>query len=119
MNFIKKLIPTKDTTTLVGAIPFNEDTTFRMFNAIKINEDLWMSIQASYAHYCSPRKTLKDLSEYDSMEFALMDKEGNFVSVKDVLPNFPKFKEIEEYHETVYAYVPVNLIDELFEALNN
>ncbi|PMC34550.1 hypothetical protein CJ195_22310 [Bacillus sp. UMB0899] len=119
MTFINKLKPTNDSIKISQVMPFDENITFRIFKGIQVNDDLWISIQASYGHYCNPRKTLKDLSEYNSMEFALRDKEGNFLSVTDVLPNFPKLKEIEEYYEdTVYGYVPVNLIEDLVQVLS-
>ncbi|HLI46870.1 MAG TPA: hypothetical protein VKU94_06740 [Geobacterales bacterium] len=50
------------------------------------------------------------------MEFALIAENGDFIRVKDILPNFPKLEEIEEYWDTVYGYVPVNLIEELYQA---
>lgn len=117
MKFIKSLTPTASSIRVREVRPFDEELTFRMFNGIQINEDLWISVQASYSHYCSPRRTFDDLSEYNSMEFALMDKNG-FISVSSVLPDFHRLAEIEEYHDTVYGYVPVNLIEDLFEALN-
>lgn len=117
MNFIKQLIPTEDTLTLANIMPFNEDLSFRMFNGIKIDDELWISIQASYGHYCLPRKTLQDINDYTAMEFALMDGKGGFLTVTDVLPSFSRIKEIEEHCDTVYSYVPVDLIDDLFKEL--
>ena len=119
MEFIKDLKPTSSTLRVSNLLPFDEDTTFRMFEGFKLKDDLWLSVQASYGHYCSPRKTLLNLEDYRSMEFALMDKEGNFTSVSEILPDFPKLEEIEEYRDTVYAYVPVNLINELYKALKS
>lgn len=92
-----------------------EDMTYRGFNHIHF-VDVSLSIQASFGHYCTPRKTLKNLNEYTTMEFALI-KEGNFVKVSDVLPNFSRLNEIEEYENTVYGYVPVDLIEQLYREL--
>ncbi|MCP8969709.1 hypothetical protein [Ectobacillus ponti] len=78
--------------------------------------DVTLSIQASQAHYCTPRKTLEDLTQYSRMEFALI-REEEFISVRRILPDFPRLEEIEEFKDTVYAYVPVELIEELCEAL--
>jgi hypothetical protein len=50
------------------------------------------------------------------MEMALMDRSG-FLRVTDILPEFPKLEEIEQHEEQIYAYVPVTLLNELFEAL--
>lgn len=117
MEFLKLLYPTKDSETIAKVMSFNENTTFRMFNSIIVKESLWLSLQASYGHYCSPRKTLRDVAEYTSMEFALMDADRNFKSVTEVLPNFSRLKEIEEYESTVYGYVPVDLIQDLINEL--
>jgi hypothetical protein len=118
MEFIKLLNETNDTKTIGKIMPFDEDTTFRMFRGTKINNNLWISIQASYGHYCSPRKTLKNLKEYTSMEFALMDTDRNFLDVKEVLPDYSNLFEINEYFDGgVYAYVPVELINDLLKEL--
>ena len=118
MNFINQLKITSDTKAVNSITTLREGYTFRMFESIKINNDTWISIQASYGHYCSPRTTLEDLSEYSCMEFALMSKEGNFLSVREVSPDFPKLNDIENYSNgSTYGFVPVDLIDELFEFL--
>ncbi|MGG2024239.1 hypothetical protein AB1282_00375 [Gottfriedia sp. S16(2024)] len=118
MEFLKELEVTEDTKAIGMVLPFDEDTTFRMFKGIKINDNLWLSIQASYGHYCTPRKTLKNIEDYTNMEFALMNGEREFVSLTDILPTFSKLDEINECFEgSVYCYVPVDLIDELFKEL--
>ncbi|MCP8969708.1 hypothetical protein [Ectobacillus ponti] len=76
-----------------------------------------LSVQASFAHYCTPRVTRDDLSIYSTMEFALLDKNGEFIRVKDVLPDFPLLDEIERHYDSVYAYVPIELIEALYNAL--
>jgi hypothetical protein len=119
MEFLKRLEVTEDSKTIGSILPFNENTTFRMFKGIKINDNLWLSIQASYGHYCTPRKTLKNIEEYTNMEFALMNGEREFVSVNEVLPTFSKLDELDECFEgSVYCYVPVELINNLFNELN-
>lgn len=97
-------------------VPFDEDFTYRGFNHIKIG-DLSLSIQASFGHYCTPRKTLKSASDYTSMEFALIKANGDFTTVSEILPNFSRLSEIEEYENTVYGFVPVELIEELYQEL--
>jgi hypothetical protein len=116
MEFIKNLKETNDSKAVGKIMPFDEDLTYRKFIGFQFG-NIWLSIQASYGHYCTPRKTLKDINEYTAMEFALMNKEG-FISVSDALPNFTRLKEIEEYEDTVYGYVPVELIEELYQELS-
>ncbi|QJI52348.1 hypothetical protein [Psychrobacillus phage Perkons] len=117
MEFINKLVEDESSVKFSKLRKFDEDFTFRSFRRIPINDLLGLSIQASYGHYCNPRKTIKDLSEYTRMEFALLDSKGEFVAVTDVLPSFSRLNEIEEYHDTVYGYVPVELIEELYQEL--
>lgn len=93
---------------------FSINEAFRMFEGIELKEGIRISIQASYGHYCSPRETLYNLNEYSSMEFALMDNKGNFLTVTDILPAFKRLDEIEEYFDTVYGYVPVDLINDIY-----
>jgi hypothetical protein len=89
----------------------------RVFEPIRLNANLWLSIQASYAHYCTPRETILDLEGYSHWEIALFDKD-NFVSVTSVLPEFLSLAEIELYFEgQVYPYVPKDLVEELYLAL--
>ena len=102
-----------------------EDTDkiqYRQFQAIQIRENLWLSIQASCAHYSVPRETLSDLSKYKRWELALIRTEedasdSEFVRVADILPNFSSLAEIELHEQTVYAYVPADLVEELYLAL--
>lgn len=89
---------------------------YRQFKAIQINENLWFSIQASYAHYCTPQKTLETLEDYTHWEFALIGESG-FLRVTEVLPDFPSLAEIEYYEAEVYAYVPIDLVEDLYLAL--
>jgi hypothetical protein len=120
MEFIKVLVESDDSKryrTKMNEISylFDEDNAYRSLKHIK-KDDISLSIQASYGHYCTPRLTLSDLNDYSSMEFALI-KEGEFIQVKDILPNFSALEEIEEYFDgSVYGYVPVNLIEELYKA---
>jgi hypothetical protein len=93
------------------------DNKYRQFEPIRLNSNLWLSIQASYAHYCTPRATIDDLEVYTHWEIAMFNKD-EFQSVTDVLPKFPALAEIEEYFEgSVYPYVPKDLVEELYIAL--
>jgi hypothetical protein len=91
----------------------------RIFEPIRINSDLWLSIQASYGHYCRPEKTSDDLHEYTHWEIALFNK-NDFLSVSSVMPDFQSLAEIELYFNgSVYPYIPMDLAEELFLALVN
>lgn len=64
-----------------------------------------ISIQASENHYCSPRKN--GLHEYNKVELG-------FPSAEDELIN-DYAEEDEDYTNTVYGYVPVEVVDQLLE----
>jgi hypothetical protein len=95
-----------------------------MFEAVKINDNLYISIQASYGHYCSPRKTLLDITQYTEMEMAFVGKEG-LMAIDRVDPLYSKLgllaDKLDEYFDgsSVYAYVPVELINEIYLALKD
>ena len=95
-----------------------QDLKYRQFEPIRLSVNLWLSIQASYGHYCTPRVTLKDLDEYTHWEFALFT-ENDFVRVTEVLPDFPSLAEIELYEQQVYSFVPTDLLEELYLALKH
>jgi len=43
---------------------------------------------------------------------------NDFVTVEEVLPNFPSLKAFENFDSGgVYGYVPIELIEELYQAL--
>ena len=93
------------------------DSVYRQFEPIRINANLWLSLQASYAHYCRPRTTIEDLEAYSHWEVALFDKD-EFRTVSTVIPDFPSLAELELYFEgSVYPYVPKDLVEELYFAL--
>jgi hypothetical protein len=90
---------------------------YRIFEPIRINSNLWFSVQASYAHYCTPRETLADLEDYSHWEIALFDKD-EFISAAQIVPNFKSLAELQLYFEgQVYPYVPKDLVEELYLAL--
>lgn len=89
----------------------------RNFNPIKFGNNVELSVQASFSHYCSPRTTT-DLKDYTSMEIALF-KDGEFISLTGLLiPHIDLMKRAEGYYEgTVYGYMPVEMIEEIYQAL--
>lgn len=83
-------------------------------NHIQFNNGLSLSVQASFGHYCSPRKTLP-YDQYTSMEVALIHND-EFKQVKDYI----KTDIFEEYYNgTVYGFVPVEKIEWLYDVLKN
>lgn len=79
---------------------------------ILFKNNLGLSIQGSFCHYCLPRKSLP-YDQYTHMEFALCTTEG-FANVKDFIDT----DEYEEYFDgSVYGYVEVEKIEKLYQAL--
>ena len=107
MEFIKELRKTN---------PSPNPGDYRNLNRIPAGI-YYLSIQGSFSHYCSPRKSIR-IDKYETMEIALFTKEGNWVNYTQ-LKAFPKYKELLKYADglgeiTVYGYVPVTLIEELY-----
>ena len=125
MKFIEKLTETKDSLNAkerkdeLSMFGSYEDMGFRMLERLKINDKIHLSIQASYGgHYCLPRKTLP-LEDYTSMELAIF-KDGDFASVDQVTDNQSLINKFNECYEgTVYSYVPVELLEELYQDLTS
>lgn len=113
-QFINDLVESENSIAARKIPFFNLDSAYRAFVGFDLKEKGWLSIQASYGHFCSPRETLYDLNDYSAMEFALFDKNGNVLRVKEILPEFSRIDEIEEYFNTVYGYVPVDLINDMY-----
>lgn len=122
MEFLKHLKEDFDSLALrkQGIFKENIEERFpRSLQGIMINEQIYLSIQASCHHYCSPRKTLANLKDYVAMELAIL-KDGEFVSAKEVIANIPLIKQLDDYFEgMVYPYVPVELIEQLYQELIN
>ena len=66
------------------------------------NDGFSISVQASSFHYCKPR--LDGIQDYESVELG-------FPSMEDELIN--EYAEDEPYTETVYGYVPIEIVEEL------
>lgn len=115
MEFLKHLKPNEETETLTKLrIGMHLSHLPRINEPIQFNEDILLSIQCSYAHYCIPRNTLP-YNKYRDMEIGIV-KSNEFVKVEEVLEL--EENKWENYYDTqVYGYVPVDLIEELYQAL--
>lgn len=78
-------------------------------------DTFYLSIQASYGHYCIPRMNLKTLKEYFGMEIAFVNNSGGWTSINEILSN-DLYERLNNYFgDCVYSYVPVKLIHEIYE----
>ena len=66
------------------------------------NDGYSISVQASEFHYCEPR--CNGMQDYESVELG-------YPSIEDELIN--EYAEDEPYTETVYGYVPIEIVEEL------
>lgn len=93
--------------------------SYRLFNHLSVG-DYTLSIQASSAHYCEPRKTLENIYDYTSMELAIFKGKGTkFIDISDdSFFNDWKYKNkfLEENFDGVLGgYVDIYVIQSLYE----
>lgn len=90
---------------------------FRQFEAVKVRENLWLSMQASQHHYSKPQRTMNNLEGYTHWEVAFFDKDHT-LKATEVLPDFFSLAELELYADNSgYNFVPKDLLEELYIAL--
>lgn len=87
----------------------------RMFNHIFIG-NVELSIQASFCHHCSSRKTLKDINMYDTFEVALI---GENKLVIDTLKDYADFNAFNSEAVCnagifIFSNVPKELIEKVY-----
>lgn len=102
---------------------------FRVFNKIDVG-DYALSIQASSTYYCSPRETLHP-EFYVDMEMAIFkDTKWIAITKSSKFRRFPRFNELMERADgeygngdnsgrVVFGYVPVDLIEDLYQYLKS
>jgi hypothetical protein len=117
MEFLKGLFEDEESKMAREIMRIRPEQTVRIFKHFEF-KDLALSLQASWGHYCKPRKTLETYEAYAAWEFALI-RNGYFVTVSEVLPNFSELTEIEKYEQSVYANVPTELVEKLYLALRD
>ena len=76
-----------------------------------------LSIQASKHAYCIPKKTLENLFDYTAMEVAIF-KDNKWTGV-EIDSFFDEWKDkecfLEDYDGVVAGYVPVEVIQSLYD----
>lgn len=72
---------------------------------VKCNDGFEVSIQASYTHYCYPRKTFA--GPYDEVELGYPSEADSLIDIYA--------EDIEEPTHTVYGYVPIDIVEKLIE----
>lgn len=122
MEIIKKLIETEDSKKLKDT--FSDKINFisyeeagpRKFEWIRISDNIALSIQASFTHYCSPRKTI-DKEKYTSMELAII-KNNELARIRDITDNEKLINAFDDYCISgIYGCVPIALLEELYQEL--
>jgi|AntRauTorckE6833_2_1112554.scaffolds.fasta_scaffold02717_9 hypothetical protein len=91
----------------------------RQFKPLEFDQDLCLSVQAHYAVYCKPRRTLDDLTKYTAWELGLLYKNA-LTPPKDV--PFLGFREewLELWGgDSVAGYVPTKTVQEIYEYLDH
>lgn len=78
---------------------------FKQIPQIVCQDGFTISVQASECHYTSPRRNFKDAIMYDKMELGFPNKEESLILEYAENPEKPT--------ETVYGYVPVEIINEV------
>ena len=93
----------KDFTQWLNEAVRQEHQGYRLAYQLVMNDGTELSIQASSFHHCNPRTTeIPNYNWYDEFEIGFPNR------VIDKL--LPYAEDVDEPTETVYAYVPKNLI---------
>lgn len=79
--------------------------------------DYVLSIQASNFHKCEPAKSNLDLYDYKEMELCIYKNHKAVNVLEDkFFNNWKDKKELDEHYDLdFYIYVPINLIQSLYE----
>lgn len=80
----------------------------RQCRGLVLADGTTMSVQASSSHYCSPRVDLGSYSLYDEFEIGFPS-----VMINEIMP---WVEDEERPTDTVYAYVPKTVIEQLILA---
>lgn len=121
MEFLSKMEETTETKKLKEVIKeLNSDIGegFRMFERVRPSSksNIELSIQASYQHYCTPKKTV-DIEDYTTMELAIMRKK-TFLNIFDLCDDPVLVTKLRRCYEgSIYGFVPVEIIEEVYQGI--
>tara|TARA_Y100000590_G_scaffold148836_1_gene170993 strand:+ start:4087 stop:4458 length:372 start_codon:yes stop_codon:yes gene_type:complete len=99
---------------------YGNASIYRTFDSIEAGK-YRLSCQGSESHYCSPREYLS-IDRYNSLEVAVFNSKGKMINIakSSVLRKFPQYDELLEYSDGyILAWLPVELLDKLFNYLKN
>ena len=90
---------------------------FRFCDWITINDEYCLSIQCGKGKYSIPRENVS-LKEYTHFEIAFIYEGQLSTGHDELIKGFNRKEELQEYQEdTIYAYVPKDLIEDLYKHL--
>lgn len=72
---------------------------------VKCKDGFEISIQASFSHYCNPRKTFT--GPYDEVELGFPSEADSLID--------DYAEDMDEPTVTVYGYVPIDIVEKLIE----
>lgn len=87
----------------------------QFYEAIGCPNDVILSVQASMAHYSTPKKNVP-VEEYEAFEVTLT-KKGAFVAVEDIVKDhaiIEAFKPYKTSGKGAYPFVPAEVIEQLY-----
>ena len=109
LNFIKEM---KSVGVLVDKKIFKE-MQIRIYNHINFDRNVIMSVQASFQHYCTPKKTT-NLNEYTAMEIGFICKD-KYVRFETLTTNQKLASLLRNYEMgEIYANVPCEIIESVY-----
>ena len=83
---------------------------------LMINEEYYLSIQASEYHYCIPRGLIP-LEDYTHFEMALIF-EGTITTDMSIIKGFDRYDELMDcFDDCIFSEVPKDLIEDLYRWL--
>ena len=88
--------------------------TLRVIDAIECSKDIKLSVQGSFTHYSTPRKSLSDFNLYEDVEVCIMRGSYCVPPSDKMLADFSRLEELKEHWGyDIYTYVPVDLVEDL------
>ncbi len=90
----------------------------RLFQHFVMKNGYRLSVQGNTFNYSHPRETVAP-DQYEAMEVAVLYREnGNFGAIASLTEDPHLLKEFQPYYSSgVYPFVPVELIERLFQAI--